>query len=93
MLKAKKFGNRNKAIKQKVIPAINSQIQKVEGDIKEEIEEKECRVWYLDTKRHELNRNHNFFLRIKEERNRYDITLKCMSSINLRIGFIHKSYW
>jgi hypothetical protein len=77
MLKAKKFGNRDKAINKKVIPAINSQIQKQGADFKENIGEKECRVWYLDTKRHELNRNHNFFLRIREERNRYDITLKC----------------
>ena len=77
MLKAKKFGNRDKAIKKKVIPAIKSQIQKQGGNIKEDVEEKECRVWYLDTQRHELNRNHNFFLRIREERNKFDITLKC----------------
>jgi hypothetical protein len=79
MLKAKKFTDRDKAIKKKVIPAIKSQIQKQGegGNFKEDIDEKECRVWYLDTKRHELNRNHNFFLRIREERNRYDITLKC----------------
>jgi hypothetical protein len=77
MLKAKKFGNRDKAIKKKVIPAIKSQIQKQGGNIKEDVEEKECRVWYLDTQRHELNRNHNFFLRIREEQNSYDITLKC----------------
>jgi hypothetical protein len=77
MLKAKKFGNRDKAIKKKVIPAIKSQIQRQGGNIKEDVEEKECRVWYLDTQRHELNRNHNFFLRIREEQNSYDITLKC----------------
>ena len=77
MLKVKKFDNRDKAIKKKVIPEINSQIQKQGGNIKEDIDENECRVWYLDTQRHELNRNHNFFLRIREERNGYDITLKC----------------
>jgi hypothetical protein len=31
MLKAKKFGNRDKAIKKKVIPAIKFQIQKLFG--------------------------------------------------------------
>lgn len=77
MLKARKFENRDKVIKKKVIPAINCQLQKVGGYIKEDIEEKECRVWYLDTKQHELNNNYNFFLRVREERNRYDITLKC----------------
>lgn len=77
MLKSKKFGNRDKTIKKKVIPAIRSQIQKQGGDIKEDVKVEECKVWYLDTKRHELNRNHNFFLRIREIRNRYDITLKC----------------
>jgi hypothetical protein len=77
MLKAKKFGNREKAIEKKVIPAIESQIQKQGGYIKEDVEENEFRVWYLDTQRHELNRNHNFFLRVREEQNGYDITLKC----------------
>ena len=77
MLKAKKFDNSDEAIRKKVIPAINSQIQKQGGRINEEIDKKECRVWYLDTKRHELNRVHNFFLRIREERKRFDITLKC----------------
>lgn len=77
MLKAKKFGNRDKAKKKKVIPAIKSQIQKQRGNIEEHIEENECRVWYLDTQHHELNRNNNFFLRVREERNRYDFTLKC----------------
>jgi hypothetical protein len=77
MLKAKNFDNGSKTIKKKVIPAIKSQIQKQGGNLYEDIEENECRVWYLDTQRHELNRNHNFFLRIREEQNRYDITLKC----------------
>jgi hypothetical protein len=77
MLKAKKFGNRDKSVKKKVIPAIRSQIQKQGGDFKEDIVKEECKVWYLDTKRHALNRNHNIFLRIREERSRYDITLKC----------------
>jgi hypothetical protein len=54
MLKAKKFGNRDKAIEKKVIPAIKSQIQKQGGYIKEDV-----------------------FLRIREEQNSYDITLKC----------------
>jgi thermostable 8-oxoguanine DNA glycosylase len=67
MLKAKKFGNREKAIKKKVILAIESQIRKQGEYIKEDIEENELRVWYLDTQRHELNRNHNFFLRTREE--------------------------
>jgi hypothetical protein len=65
MLKAKKFGNREKAIKKKVILAIESQILKQGEYIKEDIEENELRVW--DTQRHEPNRNHNFFLRTREE--------------------------
>lgn len=77
MLKAKKFTDRDKAIKKKVIPTLSSQIQKHGGNIKQDIEEKECRIWYLDTKKHELNKNHNFFLRIRQELNSYDITLKC----------------
>jgi hypothetical protein len=77
MLKPKKFGNRDKTVKKKVIPAIRSQLQKRGGDIKEDVKVVECKVWYLDTKRHELNRNHNFFLRIRDIRNKYDITLKC----------------
>ena len=44
MLKAKKFTDREKAIKKKVIPTINSQIQKQGGNIKQDIEEKECRI-------------------------------------------------
>lgn len=47
MLKAKKFGNRDKAIKKKVIPAINSQIQK-QGEISKEISKKmnaEFGIW------------------------------------------------
>jgi hypothetical protein len=66
-----------KSIRKKFIPAIKSHIQKEGGNIKEDVEEKECRVWYLDSQRHGLNRNHNFFLRMREEQNRYDITLKC----------------
>ena len=66
-----------KSIRRNVIPAIKSHIQKQGGNIKEDGNEKECRVWYLDSQRHELNRNHNFFLRIREEQNRYDIALKC----------------
>ena len=76
MLKAKEFGNREKAKKKKVILAIESQIRKQGGYIKEDIKENEFRVWYLDTQRRELNRNHNFFLRIREEQNSYDITPK-----------------
>ena len=64
-------------VKKKIIPAIRSQLQKRGGDIKEDVKVEECKVWYLDTKRHELNSNHNFFLRIRKIRNRYDITLKC----------------
>ncbi len=77
MLKRKMFVNRDKTVKKKVIPAIRSQVQKRGGDINEDVEVDECKVWYLDTKQHELNRNHNFFLRIREERRSYDITLKC----------------
>jgi hypothetical protein len=64
-------------VKKKVIPAIRSQAQIQGGDIKEDVKVEECKVWYLDTKQHELNRNQNFFLRIREIRNRYEITLKC----------------
>ena len=77
MLKVKKFRNRDKALEKKVIPAIKSQILKQGGNLYEDIKENVCRVWYLDTQRHELNRNNNFFLRIREEQNSYDITLKC----------------
>ena len=75
MLKAKEFGNREKAKQKKVILAIESQIRKQGGYIKD-IKENEFDVWYLDTQRREPNRNHNFFLRIREEQNSYDITMK-----------------
>jgi hypothetical protein len=77
MLKVKKFRNSDKTLEKKVMPAIKSQIQKQRGNLYEDIKENVCRVWYLDTQRHEINRDNNFFLRIREEQNSYDITLKC----------------
>ena len=38
---------------------------------------KEVKTMYLDTKAYELNQKFNFFLRIREKPDEYDITLKC----------------
>jgi hypothetical protein len=69
--------------KENVINIIKSQIQKQEGTFDESTQDEDHRkVWYLDTKKLELNKGNNFLLRIRKEFKKdgtlkgYDVSLK-----------------
>ena len=82
MLKSDKFTDISKG-KENVINTIKSQIQKQEGRFDDMDQDEDHRkVWYLDTKKYELNKDNNFLLRIKKEFKKngtlkgYDVSLK-----------------
>ena len=62
--------------KENVINIIKSQIQKQGGTFDDTTQDEDYRkVWYLDTKKFDLNYGNNFFLRIRKEFKK-DNTLK-----------------
>ncbi len=86
ILKADKFIHKEKGRK-KIIDILKDHFEKQEGKfmVNDKKAEKK-KVWYLDTKKHELNEKYNFLLRIREEYDEsgriqeYDITFKNRNS-------------
>jgi hypothetical protein len=76
MLKSGEFTDRDKGIR-RFLEIINSQITTLNARLEEDIEQESRRTWYLDTSQYALYNNNNFLLRIREEPDEYDITLKC----------------
>ena len=80
MLKPSLFVERDKAV-EKVIQSIARQSEQIGCSFNESDKPpEEVKTIYLDTKSHDLNKKFNFFLRIREKPDEYDITLKCRHS-------------
>jgi len=76
MLKPSMFVERDKTV-ENVIQIIALQSEKLGCSFDKDLEVEEVKTMYFDTKAHALNRKFNFFLRVREKPNEYDITLKC----------------
>ncbi len=83
MLKVEIFKDKDKGI-EKVIDIIKSKVKDQKGTFTEEYipNDKSKKVWYLDTKNHELYKNNGLLTRVKEnqDKTKYNVEFKIRNS-------------
>ena len=85
MLKVEIFKDKDKGI-EKVIDIIKSKVKDQKGTFTEEYipNDKSKKVWYLDTKNHELYKNNGLLTRVKENQDKTNIPLNLRLVIQIK---------